>query len=240
MIPLTYRNLKEVEIQIYRVDLMRLYILEKSLNDIRGIQLYGIKPYAEMKVKLGDGRDYRNKEKQLELLPKEPGAYLVVCRGGDLLTTGMVLRANLKIEAQEFLDVGRLRVNVKDDKGYVGDAYVKVIGSGDQRFRSGNTDLRGIFVAENLVGQATVIVKKGDQYAFFRGKGINQPPRYRPPAQTRRPAGKPKAPRRQGQDFKAWGNNFLYNDQNRTKQIQWLQREVMNKQQKGVEGYRTK
>ena len=149
-------------------------------------------------------------------------------------------RANLKIEAQEFLDVGRLRVNVKDDKGYVGDAYVKVIGSGDQRFRSGNTDLRGIFVAENLVGQATVIVKKGDQYAFFRGKGINQPPRYRPPAQTRRPAGKPKAPRRQGQDFKAWGNNFLYNDQNRTKQIQWLQREVMNKQQKGVEGYRTK
>ncbi|MHC4514041.1 MAG: tetratricopeptide repeat protein, partial [Planctomycetota bacterium] len=240
VVPLSYRNLKEAAIQIYRVDLMRLYILEKSLNDIRGIQLYGIKPYAEMTVKLGDGRDYRNKEKKLELSPKEPGAYLVVCRGGDLLTTGMVLRTNLKIEAQEFLDVGRLRVNVKDDKGYVGAAHVKVIGSGDQKFRSGDTDLRGIFVAENLVGQATVIVRKGDEYAFFRGKGINQERRYRPPVQTRRPARKPKATRKRGQAFKAWGNNFQFNDQNRSKQIQWLQQEVMNKQQKGVEVYRTK
>lgn len=241
MLPLSYRNLTEAEIQIYRVDLMRLYILEKSLNDIRGIQLHGIKPYAEMKVKLGDGRDYRNKEKSLELSPKEPGAYLVVCRGGDLLTTGMVLRTNLKIEAQEFLNVGRLRVNVKDDKGYVGNAHVKVIGSGDQRFRSGDTDLRGIFVGENLMGQATVIVRKGDQYAFFRGKGINQPHHYRPPAQARQPAHKPQVQQRaNAQDFKAWGNNLQYNDQNRAKQIEWLQREVMNKQQKGVEVYRTK
>jgi len=240
VVPLSYRNLVEADIQIYRVDLMRLYILEKSLNDIRGIQLYGIKPYAEMKVKLGDGRDYRNKEKKLELSPKEPGAYLVVCRGGDLLTTGMVLRTNLKIDAQEFLDVGRLRVNVKDDKGYVGSAHVKVIGSGDQQFRSGDTDLRGIFVGENLIGQATVIVKKGDQYAFFRGKGINQPRRYRPPVQARRPARKPQSQRGKAQDFKAWGNNFQLNNQNRAKQIQWLQRDVMNKQQKGVEVYRTK
>ena len=85
-----------------------------------------------------------------------------------------------------------------------------------------------------------MIVKKGDQYAFFRGKGINQPRRYRPPVQTRQPARKPQAPRRKALDFKAWGNNLQYNDRNRAKQIQWLQREVMNKKQKGVEVYRTK
>ena len=57
-----------------------------------------------------------------------------------------------------------------------------------------------------------------------------------------RPATKPNARTKSkaGKDFKAWGNNFRYNDLNRAKQIQWLQQEVMNKQQKGVEVYRTK
>ena len=35
--------------------------------------------------------------------------------------------------------------------------HVKAIGSGDNEFKSGDTDLRGIFVAEGLNGSATVI-----------------------------------------------------------------------------------
>jgi len=53
---------------------------------------------------------------------------------------------------------------------------VKVIGSDDPEFISGETDLRGIFIADNIHGAATVIARKGDQYAFYRGKASLQPP----------------------------------------------------------------
>ena len=240
---LSYRNLKEVDVKIYKVDLMRLYLMEKSLNDIRGVQLYGIHPQIEQTVALGDGKDYRQMEKKLALDLKEPGAYLVVLRGGDLLTTGMVLRSDLKVDVQEDLDAGRIRVNVKRNADFVGAAHVKVIGTGNQDFQSGDTDLRGIFVAGDLVGRATVIVKKDDQYAFYRGTGIHQPARYRPPSP---PQGRQNQQREQldkklkGGDFDALDNNFQYNARNRAQQLQWLQSEVLNKKQQGVEVYRTK
>jgi hypothetical protein len=240
-LPLTYRNIARIDAKVYRVDLMRLYLLEKSLNDIRGVRLHGIRPYAEFAVELGEGRDYRAMEKTLELSLAEPGAYLVVARGDSLLATGMVLRSNLRIDAQELLDVGRIRVNVKSGDTYLARAHVKVVGSGDQAFRSGDTDLRGIFVGDDLVGRATVIVKHDDQYAFFRGTGIHQPERFQPPPP-------PEADRRldenkqnyKGQRFEGWENNLRFNAGNRAKQVEWLEQEVMRKQQRGVEVYRTK
>lgn len=239
---ITFRNVPRVEIKVYRVDLMRLYLLEKSLNDIRGIQLHGIRPYAEQSVELGDGRDYRSLQRNVRLELAEPGAYLVVARGDDLLATGMVLRSSLKIEAQEFLDVGRLRVNVKSGDGVSANAHVKVIGSGDQAFRSGDTDLRGIFVADGLLGRATVIVKRDDQYAFFRGSGIHQPQHFQPPPPLPRIEGDAKAGSKEGkgQVFQAWENNVLMNSDNRARQMQWLENEVLKRQQRGVEVYRTK
>jgi len=54
--------------------------------------------------------------------------------------------------------------------GYRPGVHVKAIGSADSEFRSGETDLRGIYVADNLRGKATVIAREGDsRYAFFRG-----------------------------------------------------------------------
>ena len=54
--------------------------------------------------------------------------------------------------------------------GYRPEVHVKAIGSADSEFRSGETDLRGIFIADNLRGKATVIAREGDsRYAFFRG-----------------------------------------------------------------------
>ena len=226
---------------MYRVDLMRLYLLEKSLNHIRNILLHGIRPHAEQRVVLGDGKDYRDMERKLSLDLKEPGAYLVVARGDSLLTTGMVLRSDLKIESQEQLDVGRIRVNVKRGEDFLSSAHVKVVGSGDERFRSGDTDLRGIFVADDLVGQATVIVKKDDEYAFFRGKGVHQPSRYRPapPARVQPPQSKTPDDKKL-QQFDGWKANTLYNDRNRERQVRWLKQEVLGVQQRGVEVYRTK
>jgi hypothetical protein len=58
---------------------------------------------------------------------------------------------------------------------------VKVIGTNNTQFVSGETDLRGVFVAEGINGQVTAVARQGTaQYAFYRGTtSIGAPP---PPA----------------------------------------------------------
>jgi hypothetical protein len=94
-----------------------------------------------------------------------------------------------------------------------------------------------------------VIVKKGEQYAFYRGTGVHQPARFQPPVASG-PAGPATgAPAQQGaqrkagkdgQSFDALENNFRFNDGNRARQVEWLKDNVLNKDQKGVEVFRTK
>ena len=173
VLPIKYRNIKEAFLQVYRVDLMKLYLQQKNLSKITGIQLAGIKPEQELTIQLGDGRDYVEKERRVTLKLKDEAAYLVICRGDDLFTSGMALITPLKIEAQEEPASGRVRVNVLDTvrKGYRPDVHVKAIGSSDSEFRDGDTDLRGLFIADNLRGKATVIAREGQsRYAFFRGE----------------------------------------------------------------------
>ncbi len=169
---LKYRNVKEAFVQVYRVDLMKLYLQQKNLSAITSVQLAGIKPESEQTIVLGDGRDYVEKERAIPLALKDEAAYLVICRGDDLFTSGMVLITPLKIEVQEDTASGRVRANVLDTAkgGYRPDVHVKAIGSADSEFRSGETDLRGLFIADNLRGKSTVIAREGNsRYAFFRG-----------------------------------------------------------------------
>lgn len=242
VVKLSHRNLTSADLIVYRVDLMRLYLLEKSLDDIRGIELHGIRPWAERKVDLGDGKDWRLRETEIVLELDQPGAYLVVARGGDLLATGLVLRSDLKLDVQEAADVGRVRVNVKRGDTYLAYADVKVVGSGDGQFRGGPTDLRGVFTAGDIVGEATVIVRSGEQFAFYRGETLHQPHRLTPQQQAdRAPQQDPrKQPQAGYKSFDAWEDNVRTNTFNRAQQIQWLQDQVMNRQQKGVEVQRTK
>ena len=186
-VKLTYRNIKEAALQIYKVDLMRLYLREKNLKNITGVNLAGIASELELKRALGDGKDYRKKDVSLELDLKDEGAYLVICRGDDLFTSGLVLVTPLKIEAQEDAVSGRVRVNVIDVANNQRPAgiHVKAIGSGDGQFRSGETDLRGLFVADDINGRVTVIARDGkSRYAFYRGTtslGAGGPGRGRGP-----------------------------------------------------------
>jgi tetratricopeptide (TPR) repeat protein len=171
-LPLKYRNIKEAFVQVYRVDLMKLYLQQKNLSAITSVQLAGIKPESEQTIPLGDGKDYVEKERAIPLSLKDEAAYLIICRGDDLFASAMVLITPLKIEVQEDPASGRIRANVLDTAkgGYRPEVHVKAIGSADSEFRSGETDLRGIFVADNLRGKATVIAREGNsKYAFFRG-----------------------------------------------------------------------
>jgi tetratricopeptide (TPR) repeat protein len=170
---LKYRNIKNAFLQVYRVDLMKLYLQQKNLSKITSVQLAGIKPEVEATILLGEGRDYAEKERKIELALKDEAAYLIICRGDDLFASGMVLITPLKIEIQEETASGRIRANVLDavKGGYRPEVHVKAIGSADSKFRSGETDLRGIFTADNLRGKATVIAREGtSRYAFFRGE----------------------------------------------------------------------
>ncbi len=179
---LQYANVQEVQLLIYRVDLMRLYLQQKSLSGITKVQLAGIAPVAEKSYALGDGKDYKDCKKQIELPLSDEGAYLLICRGDDLFASGLILITSLDMMIQESSN-GIVRVNVinlKDQSRPQG-VHVKVVGSESQTFVSGETDLRGIFVAEQIKGQVTVIAcEQKNRYAFYRGQTyLGEPPQAR-------------------------------------------------------------
>ena len=170
---LKFRNVATADVKVYRIDLMKFSLLKRNLGGITEINLSGIRPLIEQDLKLGDGKDYRDRSQKLSLPLKEEGAYLVVCRGGDLYSSGLVLVSPLTVDVQEEASSGRVRVTVKNTvkDNYVSDVHVKAIGSRNDDFVSGQTDLRGVFVGDNLSGTSTVIAQaEGGRYAFFRGK----------------------------------------------------------------------
>jgi uncharacterized protein YfaS (alpha-2-macroglobulin family)/tetratricopeptide (TPR) repeat protein len=174
VVALRYRNIPEAHLLVYKVDLMTLYLTEKNLNRITRVKLAGIHPaLAPVDVKLGNGKDYKEMKKDIPLKIDVSGAYLVICRGQGLHASGMVLVTPLKLEVQEEKESGRVRVNIIDmtTGKYVKGVHCKIIGSESGAFIAGDTDLRGIFVADGIRGTATVIARddKG-QFAFYRGE----------------------------------------------------------------------
>jgi len=176
-IPLRYRNIKDVNLLAYRVDLMKFYLLQKNLENVAAINLAGITPYHQATAHLGDGKDYAEKTQSLALPLQEEGAYLVTAKEAETDASGLVLISPLRLEVEEDAQSGRVRVNVINSatNRYENNAHVKVIGANDAEFISGSTDLRGIFIADNIHGAVTVIARKGNQYAFYRGKTDLQP-----------------------------------------------------------------
>ncbi len=73
-IALDYRNIAQVDVKAYPVNLMQLYLTRRNLNGIAGIDLAGITPLVEKAVTLGNGADYGDKAKAIDLpLTKDGG-----------------------------------------------------------------------------------------------------------------------------------------------------------------------
>ncbi len=230
-ITLKYRNIQEASLQVYRVDLMKLYLQQKNLSAITRVQLAGIRPEIEQTTALGDGKDYVDKERKIALPLKDEAAYLVICRGDDLFTSGMVLITPLKIEVQEESASGRVRANVLDTirGGYRPEVHVKAIGSADTEFRAGETDLRGLFIADSIRGRVTVIARESEsRYAFYRGDAWLGAPANAPAA----PAGKPAAP---GAEVDYQGNLNLENSQIQQLNFQRFDQQRRQTPSKGVQ-----
>lgn len=202
-ITLSYRNIGAVDLKVYPVDLMRLYLSRRNLDGIAGIDLAGITPLHEATIPLGPPMTYADATKTLDLPITKEGAYLVMVRGGDLYASGIVLVSPLRMEVTEEADAGRVRVVVRDaaTDNFVPKVQVKVIGSHNPTFTDGRTDLRGVAIAEGISGQVTAVARLGTgQYAFYRGIGaIGTPPNAPPggvyrkilPDHSPAPAGKP-------------------------------------------------
>ena len=132
-----YRNIKEAALEIYKVDLMKLYLREKNLSNITAVDLAGIDPESSLSIPLGDGKDFADKTKKAKLPIKEEGAYLVICRGDNLYTSGLILITPLKLEIQETPAEGSVRVNVRDltaGGNYIPEVLVKVVGTQQRPF----------------------------------------------------------------------------------------------------------
>lgn len=191
---LKYRNLTQCDVKVYRVDLLKYGLLEGSLGGIARINLAGIRPQWESTVPLQETSDYRERTHQLSLELKKEGAYLVVCRGENLHTSGLVLVTPLALEVQTDAQAGQVRVTIKDatSDSFVHKAQIRVIGAGNEDFVSGTSDLRGVFVANGIHGRPTVLAEAGPgRYAFFRSPGAFQLP---PPVPATVAAGSPSAP----------------------------------------------
>ncbi|MEM7478947.1 MAG: hypothetical protein AAF483_28525, partial [Planctomycetota bacterium] len=175
-----YRNIKQAAMEIYKVDLMKLYLREKNLSNITAVDLAGIDPESSITIELGDGNDFADKTENAQLPISDEGAYLVICRGDNLYTSGLILITPLKLEIQETPNEGSVRVNVRDltEAGrYIPEVLVKVVGTNNPLFLSGHTDLRGVFQADGVNGTATVLARaQGGKYAFYRGQKVHGTP----------------------------------------------------------------
>ena len=218
-----YRNIGQVDVKVYPVDLMQLYLTRRNLNGIASIDLAGVTPLVEKTVALGDGADYDDKSKSIDLPLANEGAYLTMIRGDNLYASGIVLVTPLEMEVLEEPAAGRIRISVRDarSKEFLPKVQVKVIGSATPQFISGETDLRGVFVAEGLSGLVTAVARKGTaQYAFYRGtNSVGAPPPPPNAGARKRVAGTNAVPHEQALD----ANLKMQNTSNSIKQIERLQ-----------------
>lgn len=242
-VSLQFRNIGRCELKVHRIDLLKFALLKRDFAGILGINLAGIRPEHEEQITLGDGQDYRDRQTTIKLPFSKEGAYLVVCRGDELYTSGLILITPLVLEVQEDAQSGRVRATVKDAQDhYVNHALVKVIGSRNDEFVTGYTDLRGVFVADGIQGRVTVIARLAeDQYAFYRGKTeLGRPPEIpmggaAAPAQQAEPAAPQGKPQARGEDRRELLRGLQEsNTMLQQQQIENL-RQIYKQQRKGVE-----
>ncbi|HIE53106.1 MAG TPA: hypothetical protein EYP85_15250 [Armatimonadetes bacterium] len=184
---ITTRNVPTAQVTVYRVDLLKFYQQHRSLQDLAKMNLAGVRPTLAREVTLSPER-YVPQETTVELPLPETGAYFVMVKSGGLTATGILLRTNLALEVQEDPDSGRVRVNVinRAENKYEPRTEVWVVGSANEQFLKGQTDLRGVFVADDIRGTTTVVAWKAGQYAFYRGTKVLQPPAVRERARAER------------------------------------------------------
>ncbi len=170
------KNLTNVTLKVYQVDLMVLLASRKDLGNVAKIDLTGIRPLKEWNVALGGDTQYRWHDESVPVpvdqqagLASGKGAYLVVAKGEGLDASSVLMRSEITLKVQKVEN--RVRVYVTDRTGQqaVKDAYVKV-SDGTRIIGAGYTDVRGIFEVGlgAAPGQLSIVAEHGDDVALIR------------------------------------------------------------------------
>ena len=166
--PVKYRNVGEIRFKAYPVDLQVLFAVRRTLEGLNRIDLSGIAPSFEWSLTPKDGKDHAWHEASVELPAGKDaaGVFLVVAKAGDLETSTVVLKTDLKVVLQTVGE--KVRVYVTDAAGKnVRGAYVTV--SDGQTIKArGQTDGRGLFEAPGVGAKPFVVVSLDDRYAIAR------------------------------------------------------------------------
>jgi hypothetical protein len=174
----SYCNISTVSIMAYRVDLMRLFLKEKNLDRIAGVNLAGITPTFTFERELPKVTTGTTGKTRISLPIKEMGAYLVLARSGEVFASGLVLITPLKMEVQEYQ--GAVRVTVLESATAKPAEKVHIKASTGYGFTSAETDLRGSATINVSGGSVTVVARRGkDEYVFFRSKAMAVPQKQR-------------------------------------------------------------
>ncbi|MFQ5733788.1 MAG: alpha-2-macroglobulin family protein, partial [Planctomycetaceae bacterium] len=59
-VTLDFRNVATANVKVYRIDLLKFGLMQRNLNRITAINLAGIRPFHELTLNLGDGKDFRD------------------------------------------------------------------------------------------------------------------------------------------------------------------------------------
>ncbi|MDG1498491.1 MAG: tetratricopeptide repeat protein [Planctomycetota bacterium] len=175
-VPLDFKGVDEVELLLYPVDLMTLYLREGDLKSVAQVNLAGIAPAFRKSYDLAPELGLGLSHIELELDSLETGAYLAMARAEGLFASGLVLVTDLALLVNEDTRLGQVRAQVTRDGSwsFVEGVDIRVVGSGDGAFQAGKTDKRGLFVSKGVVGEATVIARFGErEYAFHRGEVLH-------------------------------------------------------------------
>jgi len=167
-LPLRHRNVSEVALRAYPVDLQVLFAMRRTLVGLNQIDLSGIAPAREWTVKLEGAADHGWHETAVELpLGKDAaGVFLVVAKSGALEAGALILKTDLTVALQRVGEKARVNVTDAAGKGVRG-AYVTVSDGKSIRAR-GLTDGRGIFEAPGAGPAPFAVVNLGDRYATAR------------------------------------------------------------------------
>ncbi len=170
----THRNLAELDVRVYPVDLLRLFTGVDDMAANGAGDLAGIRPVHQSRVVLAQGPgaiDATNQVRRVELpvdaegaVPRDPSRRRPVRLGpGGAHPDGAGGHAVTRLGSNPG------RRPRQGDRTRRGRVQVKVIGSRGPMVRRGETDLRGVYVADAVDGRLTVVARSGTgRYALHR------------------------------------------------------------------------
>jgi hypothetical protein len=157
------KNIEELEVQVYPVDLGALFAVKKSFARLGSAELSGLVPARTLAAKPGLAK-YSEGEASIDLGKLDGGAYLVVLQANDRTAQTLVLVGGAALTLQR--GGGSIRVYFVDAGGKPLDGAQIRMSRNARIFHLGKTDERGMLdVADPGPGQITVVAEKEAQVA---------------------------------------------------------------------------